>query len=111
MPSTSTRSLAAGSWCGGPPPASGSPRSRAAPASGPPEVGKGWSDAYPVPAAPRTVTLPISEFERLLGRPYQAAEVAAVLGRLGFDVGREGDVLQVVVPYRRVDVAIPADVV
>jgi phenylalanyl-tRNA synthetase beta chain len=75
-------------------------------------VAPGWADCYPVPAAPRTVTLPMSEFERLLGRPYLPAEATAVLERLGFDVGVEGgDTLQVVVPYRRVDVGIPADVV
>jgi phenylalanyl-tRNA synthetase beta chain len=75
------------------------------------QVGQGWADCYPVPAAPRSVTLPISEFERLLGRPYERGEVTAVLERLGFDVSWEGDDLQVVAPYRRVDVAIPADVV
>ncbi|HEY3108609.1 MAG TPA: phenylalanine--tRNA ligase subunit beta [Chloroflexota bacterium] len=86
-------------------------RDLAAPADGSPRIGRGWADCYPVPAAPRTVTLPLAEFERLLGRPYEAGEVTAVLERLGFDVGREGEDLQVVVPYRRVDVAIPADVV
>lgn len=76
------------------------------------QVAPGWLDCYPAPAAPRIVTLPMSEFERLLGRRYGAEEVTAVLTRLGFDVGVEGgDRLQVVVPHRRVDVGIPADVV
>jgi phenylalanyl-tRNA synthetase beta chain len=75
------------------------------------EIGQGVADCYPSPTPPRTVGLPLAEFERLLGRPYERDEVAAVLERLGFEVDWEGEALQVVVPYRRVDVGIPADVV
>lgn len=75
------------------------------------EIARGWSDCYPEPAAPRHVSLPMSEFERLLGRPYSTDEATEVLRRLGFGVAEVGDELRVDVPYRRVDVAIPADVV
>ena len=49
-----------------------------------------------------------SEFERLLGRPYERAEVdgRARAARLRRSAA-EGDDLQVVVPYRRVDVGDP----
>ncbi|HEV8638966.1 MAG TPA: phenylalanine--tRNA ligase subunit beta [Chloroflexota bacterium] len=80
-------------------------------APGYPEVGRGWADCYPNPDRPRTVRVPYAEFDRLLGVRFEPAEIASVLKRLGFTVRSEGDGVVVDVPFRRVDVGIPADVV
>ena len=76
-----------------------------------PEVGRGWADCYPAPDPPPTVRTPYAEFERLLGVRYEPSEIVAVLTRLGFAVRAEADAVVVEVPFRRVDVGIPADVV
>ncbi len=74
-------------------------------------VAPGWVDAYPEPARPRSVDVPVVEFERLLGVRYAVEEIEEVLSRLGFGVRADGATIHVDVPYRRVDVGIPADVV
>jgi len=83
----------------------------AAPSDGHPEVGRGWADCCPNPDRPRKVQTPYREFARLLGVRFEPSEIAAVLERLGFGVREEGDGILVDVPFRRVDVGIPADVV
>ncbi len=73
-------------------------------------VAPGAVDAYPEPIAPWTVELPLSEIERVMGKAFDGAEVAGMLGRLGFGV--EGDdPLAVTVPTRRHDVRAPVDLI
>jgi phenylalanyl-tRNA synthetase beta chain len=50
----------------------------------------GTLDAYPRPAAERTVTLRPARLARLLGERIEPAEIEAILARLGFAVAREG---------------------
>ncbi len=67
-------------------------------------------DDHPGVAAPRVVSLPVGEVERLLGIRLLAAEIGGLLRRLGFGVAG-GDPLQVTVPSYRPDVSRPADLV
>lgn len=76
------------------------------------------ADAYPRPAAPRTVDLPYGELQRLLGVTYPVQEVREVLERLGFQIALdealvtpEAVTLRVTVPTYRQDVQQAADLV
>ena len=73
------------------------------------------ADVYPQPLAPRSLSLPFTEIERLLGVRYDPEQVLDVLSRLGFSpvLDGEGDsaTLHLVVPTWRSDVTLAADVV
>ncbi len=71
----------------------------------------GWIDVQPRPSAPRTVDIPLSEFRRLLGVVFDPREISSILTALGFVTSVQNERVHVEVPYRRVDVSIPADVV
>ena len=73
----------------------------------------GTIDAYPSPAAPRTVALRIDRVERLLGQAIEVEEVRQILGGLGFGTSLEpGDVVGVRVPHwRNMDVQREADLI
>ena len=77
-------------------------------------VASGIADAYPVPKPPQTVELPASEVERLLGVKVSRQQVIESLESLGFSCAKangEGSPVHVTVPYYRLDVSIPADLV
>lgn len=62
----------------------------------------GTIDVYPRPLAPRVVKLRYARIERLLGERIPEGEVAAILGRLGFEPADAGDgAWDVTVPYWR----------
>ncbi len=67
-------------------------------------------DAYPSRIPERTVTLSLTEPERLLGISLAREEIVDLLERLGFGV-RGDDPLSVTVPTYRSDVTRPADLV
>ncbi len=71
----------------------------------------GAVDAYPRPAEPVEIEMPLSDFERILGLKLPTDEITAILGRLGFQCRIEGERLRAVVPEHRVDQTIPADLV
>ncbi len=75
------------------------------------EIASGLLDAYPCKAPPRVITLAPTEIERLLGIRVKPAEISASLKRLGFACKRQKGALEVTVPYHRLDVEIPADLV
>lgn len=70
-----------------------------------------WEDEYPRPPKPRTVSLPFSQIERLLGLAVPEERVTDVLSRLGFAPGLEDGTLTVQVPSWRSDVTLPEDVI
>jgi len=76
-------------------------------------IAQGIADAYPVKRAERTVDLAPGEVERLLGIQLSRQRLAEILESLGFGVepGQETAPLHVTVPYYRLDVDIPADLV
>jgi phenylalanyl-tRNA synthetase beta chain len=72
----------------------------------------GVSDSWPSKAEPRTVAMPMRDLRRLLGIDVPPETASEILGRLGFDIGWEGDTLLAVVPsWRRVDIQSSADLV
>ena len=75
----------------------------------------GYRDVYPEPVGPRSLTLPVSEFERLLGVRWEPAAIADALSRLGFAPELSGSdaaaTMTVTIPTFRSDVTQAADVV
>ncbi|MDQ0392278.1 phenylalanine--tRNA ligase subunit beta [Labrys monachus] len=63
------------------------------------------------PIVPKRIALPAGEVRRLTGLDTDAEESAAILGRLGFGVGRGTDALDVTVPSWRPDIEGKADLV
>jgi len=74
-------------------------------------VEEGFADAYPVKQEGRVVEITPAEVERILGLRLSAEEIAAILESLEFRCQREGDVIRAAVPYYRLDVSIPADLI
>jgi phenylalanyl-tRNA synthetase beta chain len=73
---------------------------------------KGVADCYPAPTPRQPITLTTHEVTRVLGVEIALAEMARVLTALGFAVTQQAeDTLRVVVPLRRVDCTIPADLI
>jgi len=75
------------------------------------KIAGGLLDVYPRTREPTTITLRPSEVKRLLGMKLESAEIRAILKRLGFLCRRQKGALEVTVPYWRLDVEIPADLV
>ncbi len=74
------------------------------------EVLRGLLDEHPRPLKRRRVTLRPERLNALLGTDLDASDIAAYLGRLGFDVqDAAGEALLVTVPTYRPDVASEAD--
>ena len=67
------------------------------------EVAPGVVDAYPLPLAPRIVTLRHERLGAVIGADISQAEAAAILGRLGCVVAIDGGVSTVTVPSFRPD--------
>lgn len=76
-------------------------------------IASGVADNYAVKPVPRIIDLPPHEAERLLGVPMTRSRVVESLTALGFECapGEEGQPIRVTVPYYRLDVEIPADLV
>ncbi len=70
-----------------------------------------YDDTYPKPVKQRTVTLPFSRIERVLGIAIDESRVLDVLTRLWLQPRLEDGVLTVTVPTWRGDITIPEDVV
>lgn len=73
------------------------------------------ADAYPSPVEPRSLSMPFSEIERLLGMEIPIDEAMAILARLDFQpevsASDGGAVITVTVPTYRSDVTLAADLV
>ncbi len=74
-------------------------------------IAKGFVDNYPKKPEPTVILLPGREATRLLGVELSVQEVADLLTPLGFECEIQGDDLNVTVPYNRIDVSLPADLV
>ena len=71
-----------------------------------------FTDNYPTKLVCKEIDVSLDKLRRRLGKKIPNEEIAAMLGRLGFKVGFDGDVMHVVVPsYRSTgDVSIKADI-
>jgi len=76
-------------------------------------IAAGIADAYPVKRLPRVIDLAPTEVERLLGIELSRQHIVDILESLGFACapGRDRALVHVTVPYYRLDVEIPADLV
>jgi phenylalanyl-tRNA synthetase beta chain len=72
-----------------------------------------WNDTYPAPVEQRTVSMPFSRIERVLGIPIASDTVTDILTRLELQpqVDEANDTLTVQVPTWRSDITIPEDVI
>ena len=68
-------------------------------------------DVYPAATAPRQLELRRDRLDGLLGVPVPEADVARILGSLGFTLAPAGDGWTVSVPTRRVDVVREVDLI
>lgn len=74
-------------------------------------IAKGFVDNFPNKPEPTVITLPGGEATRLLGVELSVQEVADLLTPLGFECETQDDAVKVTVPYYRIDVTLPADLV
>jgi phenylalanyl-tRNA synthetase beta chain len=75
------------------------------------KIAQGLLDAYPGRREPKTIAFETQEVERLLGVRVEPQQIREVLTRLGFMCKRRKGGFDVTVPYWRLDVEIPADLV
>jgi phenylalanyl-tRNA synthetase beta chain len=75
------------------------------------KISKGLLDAYLGKRPPQKISLKAAEVERLLGLELKPSKIGELLGKFGFSCGVSGETLEVTVPYWRLDVEIPADLV
>lgn len=69
-------------------------------------------DRYPKKVMPKKISLDTKRMRSLLGADITNKEVKAILGRLGFTVGKAAkERMLVIVPTRRLDVLIPEDLI
>lgn len=71
----------------------------------------GVVDEYPVRANPRTVSVSLAHINNVLGLSLAAADVGSVFSRLGFASTVSGDAYTVTVPFERLDIELPEDLV
>lgn len=76
-------------------------------------IAEGIADAYPVKPAVKTIDLEPTEVKRLLGIKVSRQRIVEILESLGFtcEPGKGSAPIRVTVPYYRLDVDIPADLV
>jgi phenylalanyl-tRNA synthetase beta chain len=70
-----------------------------------------FSDAYPKPQEKRTVSVTSAKINRVLGTRFDAAQIEDVFNRLGFTYTKDRDTYTVEVPFERLDIVIPEDLV
>jgi phenylalanyl-tRNA synthetase beta chain len=71
----------------------------------------GYADVYPAPQKEKRAIVSVGEVNRRLGTTLTAAEVADVFSRLGFSYKEENDSFEVLVPFQRLDLEIPEDLI
>jgi phenylalanyl-tRNA synthetase beta chain len=69
------------------------------------------TDIYPQPAQKTVLSVQLDKISTRLGVDVPRNEAVAILQRLGIDVAENGDELTLTIPYERLDLAIPEDIV
>jgi phenylalanyl-tRNA synthetase beta chain len=72
---------------------------------------QGFVDVYPEPQEPRYASVTVEKVNQVLGTALTGAEVADVFARLGLPYKEEAGVFEVSVPFERLDLVIPEDLV
>ncbi|KPK91900.1 MAG: hypothetical protein AMJ88_12125, partial [Anaerolineae bacterium SM23_ 63] len=68
------------------------------------EIAEGLVDEYPLPPIDSTVEITPTDVQRWLGLLLEVNEIADILGRLGFKVEVDGQILRVTTPDHRLDI-------
>lgn len=71
----------------------------------------GFIDVYPVKQEEKSVSVTLEHINRLLGTSLNAKVVEDVLKRLGFMFTQSSDAFAVQVPFERLDITIPEDLI
>lgn len=71
----------------------------------------GFVDNYPVPQQERAVSVTLPHINKLLGTSITAETVEDVFRRLAFQYAKSGDTFTVTVPFERLDISIPEDLI
>src|SRR3989338_3832336 len=72
---------------------------------------KGYADAYPEPQQPMYANVTVEKINNVLGTHLTGAEVSDAFTRLGLPYKEEAGVFEVRVPFERLDIAIPEDLI
>ncbi len=76
------------------------------------EISSDIIDIYPQPQQKRVIVLKYNYLQKLSGKHYTSGEVKSLLLALGFEIIKEtADALTVAVPFSKLDISLPADVV
>ncbi len=76
------------------------------------EISEGLQDVYPNPKNKTQVSLTYAYLKKLSGKEYLPATVKNILFSLGFELAEENEQgLKVYVPFSKMDISIPADLV
>lgn len=71
----------------------------------------GYVDQYPEPQQPMYASVTVEKVNQILGTQLTGADIADVFTRLGFAYKEESGVFEVRVPFERLDLTIPEDLV
>ena len=71
----------------------------------------GFVDAYPEPQKPMYANVTVEKVNKVLGTQLTGADIADVFVRLGLPYKEQDGVFEVTVPFERLDLAIPEDLV
>lgn len=71
----------------------------------------GFSDSYPKPQEKTSVTVSLPKINRVLGTELQIADVEDIFKRLGLSFTVSANECTVDVPYERLDISIPEDLI
>lgn len=71
----------------------------------------GFADEYPTPQNKETAQVSLDQIHRVLGISCTAEEVVRVFTRLGLAHEQSGDVFEVHVPFERLDLSLPEDLI
>ena len=71
----------------------------------------GYADAYPEPQKPMYANVTVEKVNKVLGTTLTGAEVSDAFTRLGLPYKEESGVFEVQVPFERLDIAVPEDLI
>jgi phenylalanyl-tRNA synthetase beta subunit len=71
----------------------------------------GYADHYPVPQDKCSVAVTLAQVQRVLGEGFSEAQIQDAFDRLGFAYAHTADGYAVAVPFERLDLEIPEDLI
>ncbi len=74
-------------------------------------IARGIADAYPVKQETKVVEITAAEVQRIIGMEVSKERIIEVLESLQFECKVVGEVIQAMVPWHRLDVELPADLI